>query len=952
MSLSSYRRLLAVALVGATLAVLPTGADAALPPRAQGVTLVAQTGAPRWVSLSSLGDGTGWKVTTPPEHGTLDDCSDGLCNYTSDLGFIGEDAFTYTSEGPGGTSASGVVRFVVRPNRPPIVYDLHLLVAAGQPLTFDSGAIDGTDPIQTTIEAAPEHGTVSCDGRKCTYVPEEGFLGTDSFTWRVSDGEFTSRLATTRLTVSENRAPALFDKAVIVRSGGRVRVFGQARDPDGAQPVSYVVTEAPDHGQVVDCASAGCSYVADEGYRGTDSFTWTASDGHVTSREARVSVSVHRNAPPQAADGSRAVYAGHTSTLTEPEVGYDADYDPLTIELVTPAKHGTAVCAGDKCSYTPDADFTGPDSISYRLNDGQAKSGIATMSYDVLGPRPPTVSSGSVVTISGRRGWIFMSVDYFFPGSNGEIEVVDGPEHGTILGCNQSLCAFQSDPGYTGPDSVTWRAASVYGPSPTATTSITVMADRAPVAQSSTQVKAAGRPGQLQLNASDPDSDDLRYIVVTPPEHGELGQCYKTCLYTPDAGFTGTDSFQWKVSDGSRESEVATNRLTVQADQPPTVTGRSAVVNSGGTVSISFPAGIDPEGWVVQQRVETLPEHGLLSQCSSHGCRYQPDPGFTGVDSFTVVGDDGERQSSPATYTITVRPNTAPTADDATLQYRDDAKYGQWLPLPFKDDTQIMENDLIQSSAHVVKQPGHGIVPACDTRSCFYMPDPGFAGVDTFQVQVTDGLLEAQTATIGIEVGDPADLKVELTGSASSAKTGDQVRWQATVRNSGEQAATGAKVSFTIPAAAKIDRTRLPDACRTSAAAAAGTRVTCRVGTLESHQTRRLSLTSSLLAPGRIAVLATASSPTDVTSADNTARSVVHVVGPGCSIIGTVGSDRLRGTSGSDVLCGLGGADELRGLGGRDHLLGGNGSDMMIGGPGFDHFLGGLGHDRIIDGPH
>ena len=418
MLLSSWRRVLFAALVGAGLAVVPAGAEAALPPLAHSYTYVTQTGTPRLVALSALGNGTAWTVTAPPEHGTLDDCADGSCSYTSDPGFTGEDALTYTTEGPGGTSAPGVVRFVVRPNRPPVVYDLHHLVTAGQPLTWSSGAVDGTDPLQRTIESAPEHGQVTCEGKTCTYEPDVGFLGADSFTWRVSDGEFTSRLATTRLTVSENRAPALFDSALVVRSGGRVRVLGEARDPEGAYELSYAVTQPPAHGKVVDCDKAGCFYVADGDYIGTDSFAWAASDGQAISQEARVSVSVRRNAAPRARDGSRNVYAGQTTT-TLTELGYDADRDPLKIELVAPAKHGVTSCAADTCSYTPNAGFTGRDSISYRLDDGQARSRVATMSFDVLGPKPPTVTSGRTTAVSGRTVWIPMSADYWGPNSNG-----------------------------------------------------------------------------------------------------------------------------------------------------------------------------------------------------------------------------------------------------------------------------------------------------------------------------------------------------------------------------------------------------------------------------------------------------------------------------------------------------------------------------------------------------
>jgi Tol biopolymer transport system component len=71
---------------------------------------------------------------------------------------------------------------------------------------------------------------------------------------------------------------------------------------------------------------------------------------------------------------------------------------------------------------------------------------------------------------------------------------------------------------------------------------------------------------------------------------------------------------------------------------------------------------------------------------------------------------------------------------------------------------------------------------------------------------------------------------------------------------------------------------------------------------------------------------------------------------PGCTIVGTNGSNQITGTPGADVICALGGGDTIDGRGGADLIYGGPGTDVIRGGLGNDTIFAGRGNDTIFGG--
>ena len=104
-------------------------------------------------------------------------------------------------------------------------------------------------------------------------------------------------------------------------------------------------------------------------------------------------------------------------------------------------------------------------------------------------------------------------------------------------------------------------------------------ADVPPVADDQTVTTQPGEPVQIVLTGRDPDGADVTFDVADPPSDGTLSGTPPTLTYSPDDGFTGTDTFTVTASDGALTSEPATITVEVQPapNQPPTIAAPATV---------------------------------------------------------------------------------------------------------------------------------------------------------------------------------------------------------------------------------------------------------------------------------------------------------------------------------------------------------------------------------------
>jgi CSLREA domain-containing protein len=378
------------------------------------------------------------------------------------------------------------------------------------------------------------------------------------------------------------------------------------------------------------------------------------------------------NTPPVAVDDDYSV--DEDSALAEPAPGVltndtDADGQTLTAALVTGPANGELTLNGDgSFSYTPNADYCGPDTFTYTANDGIDDSNVATVTLTVNPVNDPPVANNNDFSLDENTSATFdvTANDTDVDGNldptsaNTDCATCSEPSNGTLVNNGDGTFTYTPDENFFGSDSFSYEVCDTNGACETATVTITVNpVNEPPLAYDQSVETDEDTPLDITLTAFDPDGDPLTYIVVSYPSDGTLSGEVPNLTYTPDADFNGDDSFTFQVNDGIDDSNVAMVSITVHPvnDLPLAV---DDAYSTGEDMLLSLPApGVlgndsDVDGDSLTANLLTGPSYGTLVQNADGSFTYTPNWNFIGVDSYTYQACDPGMLCDEATVDISV----------------------------------------------------------------------------------------------------------------------------------------------------------------------------------------------------------------------------------------------------------------------------------------------------------
>ncbi len=270
-----------------------------------------------------------------------------------------------------------------------------------------------------------------------------------------------------------NHAPAATAASVSVDEDGALPIVLSGTDADG-DPLTFQVTP-PSHG-TLEGTPPSLTYRPTPLFHGTDAFTFTVSDGRLTSALATVQIEVtHVNHPPTALAGQ--AQAQEDGSVTFDLAGSDPDGDPLGFAVASPPSHGTLVLAGASATYTPTPLWSGSDTFTFTVSDGQATSAPATVALAVTHVNhPPVAVADAALTPRDRPVTIdVLANDHDPDGDPLTPSLATPPTHGSAAVAGTRI-VYTPEAGWVGDDAFTYQVGDGAGGTATGQVTVQVLA--------------------------------------------------------------------------------------------------------------------------------------------------------------------------------------------------------------------------------------------------------------------------------------------------------------------------------------------------------------------------------------------------------------------------------------------------------------------------------------------
>ena len=345
-----------------------------------------------------------------------------------------------------------------------------------------------TDPDGTPLKitgTSTTNGMVVISGTNIVFTPSTNFNGVAAFNYTVSDGTNSATANVTVVVAPVNDAPiasndtytALEDVPLTIAAAG---ILANDLDVDGDVLTSLLVSDAA-HGSLSLNADGAFTYTPYTNYFGSDSFTYSASDGYATGNVATVTINITPvYDPPQAHNDSTNTLEDVSVTVNVLDNDYDPDGTPLTI-TGTSTTNGTAVISGTNIVFTPSTNFNGVVVFNYTVSDGTnpATANVTVTvapvndapianddTYTTLQDVPLTIAVAGILTND-------LDVDADVLTAVIESDV----NHGTLSLNPDGSFTYTPAGNYVGDDSFTYHAYDGIAASAGATVTITVLSN-------------------------------------------------------------------------------------------------------------------------------------------------------------------------------------------------------------------------------------------------------------------------------------------------------------------------------------------------------------------------------------------------------------------------------------------------------------------------------------------
>jgi hypothetical protein len=480
----------------------------------------------------------------------------------------------------GGAIDMGAVEVQVPPP-PPQAHDDHVTVPENSgPNPLNVLANDQGSGLTVTALTPPAFGqaVILPGGVGVSYLPNRNFDGADAFSYTVTDPNGRTASATVFVDVSGANTPphAQDDAATMLDTGGQVGIDVLAND-SGNHLKIVAITKGANGSVLLDTEGMSLSYVPNNGFTGTDQFTYTIQDDVGRTASATVTVTVVDTSVPVAHDDAVTVPANlpsSTNSGTPIDVLANDTGRQLQVTAVTQPAHGNVqLTAGSLPVYQPNLNYVGPDEFTYTITDGKGQTASASVSITVVDTTALLVQD-QTATVPENGGPVGIDLLAHDTGTHLFVTGVTQPAHGSVATplLDAGQVSYTPAPDFAGTDRFTYTVLDGSGQTATANVTVTVVGSAAPLAAQDDAVVVPANSGPNPVNVLGNDTGSG--IHVTALTQGTYGAAAILAsgtgvTYQPSAGFTGTDQFTYTITDANGQTATATVRVTAVASYAP-----------------------------------------------------------------------------------------------------------------------------------------------------------------------------------------------------------------------------------------------------------------------------------------------------------------------------------------------------------------------------------------------
>lgn len=276
------------------------------------------------------------------------------------------------------------------------------------------------------------------------------------------------------------------------------------------------------------------------------------------------------------------------------------------------------------------------------------------------------------------------------------------------------------------------------------------------------------------LGASDPENGTLIYSIVS---NGSLGTAIITDVntgaytYTPNPVAEGTDTFTFRVNDGTSDSNIAVVTVHIAFDNPPIANDDIYSLDEGATTSVGAESGVlandaDIDNQALTVTLVSNVSYGTLLLHENGSFIYTHNGSETTSDSFSYKASDGIKDSEVRTVTFTVNPVNDPPAANGDSYNLDEG--GQ---LNIGTAQGVLANDSDTDgpvlTAKLISDVSNGTLTLSNDGSFVYTHNGSETTSDSFAYQANDGINGSNTAVVTISINPLNDAPVAANDAGS-----------------------------------------------------------------------------------------------------------------------------------------------------------------------------------------